>query len=346
MLSRSLCAALLGVLVTVGSAEARELRLASWNMEWLTSRQEAVPPNVKVRTEEQFAAMRRYAAMLDADVIAVQEVDGAEIAAKVLPPEVYDLRFTDEKSDDGGPEVQRVGFAVRKSADITVKAVAPMSSLDRPSCGRTAREGLDMTLEVDGQPLRLLVVHLKSGCQRDPITVGNLCSCLTLSEQAQILQEWASRRQSEGVPFAILGDFNRVLEKDYNGKITGDSVWGAINRYGVKLHDAGFKRDTACWGAPHGPTFIDHVLLDDKAWKLAKEGTTFRECVFNEPKHDGTGLSDHCPVYVELTAGTSPGRVAATAAPAGWGVNEKWECRVPAIRQLSPGDKPGDSDGK
>ena len=61
------------------------------------------------KRSEDIDALRRYALMLDADVIAFQEVDGPEIAAMVFPPERYVVVTT---ADD---VVQRVGFAVRRN---------------------------------------------------------------------------------------------------------------------------------------------------------------------------------------------------------------------------------------
>ncbi len=76
----------LALLLFCACAAAAELKLATWNLEWLTLGNRDLPPDVRPKRPEDIELLRRYAAELDADVIAVQEVDGPAMAARVFPP--------------------------------------------------------------------------------------------------------------------------------------------------------------------------------------------------------------------------------------------------------------------
>jgi endonuclease/exonuclease/phosphatase family metal-dependent hydrolase len=60
-------------------AVATELKLSTWNLEWLTDRQagdRALPANIHPKQSADIDHLQQYATQLDADVIAIQEVDG------------------------------------------------------------------------------------------------------------------------------------------------------------------------------------------------------------------------------------------------------------------------------
>src|SRR5690242_4027766 len=96
-------------------ADAAELKLSTWNLEWLTPRRPgdpALPANVVPKGPEDRALLRRYALALNADVVAFQEVDGPEVAAEIFPPDRYALFMTHDEV------IQRVGFAVRRGISV------------------------------------------------------------------------------------------------------------------------------------------------------------------------------------------------------------------------------------
>src|ERR1700760_3197605 len=95
-MSRAASAVLLGVatalLLGFQSVSAAELKIATWNLEWLTSRpagDPALPSDVAPKREEDVVTLAGYASRLNADVVALQEVDGPPIAARLFPPERY-----------------------------------------------------------------------------------------------------------------------------------------------------------------------------------------------------------------------------------------------------------------
>src|ERR1044072_8925944 len=72
--------------------------------------------------------------------------------------------------------------------------------------------------------LRLLSVHLKSGCARDALD-ANKPSCMELARQIPALESWIDEQAREKRPFAVLGDFNRDLRREP----AGSSLWAQID---------------------------------------------------------------------------------------------------------------------
>jgi endonuclease/exonuclease/phosphatase family metal-dependent hydrolase len=270
-------------LILAGSAQAAELKLSTWNLEWLTLRPQGdpvLPSNVVPKRAEDRALLRRYALALNADVVAFQEVDGPEAAAEVFPPDRYSLFMTHDAV------VQRVGFAVRRG--LVVHQNPDVVGLDvNPDAPFRLRSGADITLEVGDIRLRLLNVHLKSGCHEQRLTnTGRTCD--TLRRQIAPLQGWITQRREEGAPFIVMGDFNRRMDGN-------DELLAALNR-AAPLVRATEGRASSCWG---GNSFIDHILAGGAARAWMKPDT-LRVLVYREPEAMKERLSDHCPVSVRL----------------------------------------------
>ncbi len=263
-----------------GAAWAGDLKVATWNLEWLTTRSlgdPALPADVVPKTAADLLVLKRYAAQLEADVVAMEEVDGPAPASVLFPPDRYTLYFT---NDD---VVQRVGIAVRRG--IPVRRNPDLTALDLyPDARYHLRSGLDLTLDLPSGPLRLLAVHLKTGCQRDHLEASSRPQCATLRGQLAVLQGWVAQRRREGVPFVMLGDFNRWMGPD-------DDVLAAL-RAGTPLALADEGHDSPCWG---GGRFIDHILAGGaaRAWL---DPASLRVLVYREGPDRKEHLSDHCPV--------------------------------------------------
>lgn len=282
---RLLFACLLAAAAALGAtpATARTLKIATWNLDWLTLRpagDPVLPEDVVPKTAADRAQLRRYAAALDADVVALEEVDGPEAAAQIFPPNRYALFFTSDEV------VQRVGFAVRRG--ITVHQNPDLVALDvNPHARFHLRSGADITLDLAGTRLRLLGVHLKSGCHYGSLSGGGRV-CDTLRRQIPPMQGWIAQRREEGVPFALLGDFNRRMD----GR---DDMLAALDAVAPLLRVTQ-GRSTPCWG---GNSFIDHIMLGGaaRAWL---EPNSMRVMVYREGEDAKEHLSDHCPVSIRL----------------------------------------------
>ncbi len=277
---------LLLLAATTQYARADQLRLATWNLEWLTTRAAGdveLPHDAAAKRPEDIDRLRRYAEELNADVIAFEEVDGPAVAARIFSPDRYALEMT------GDHVVQGVGLAIRRGIAFT--ANPDLSALNiYPSTARFAlRSGADVTLDLPGGKLRILVVHLKTGCQRDPLAHSRRRDCEVLRAQLPPLQDWIARRQAEGMAFVVMGDFNRRMD-DHDAFLAGLRQAAPLLRV-----TEGFANP--CWG---GAPFIDHILLGGPARQWVTPGS-LRVLVYRETGEDWKErLSDHCPVSVEL----------------------------------------------
>lgn len=304
------------------NSSSQNLKIATWNMEWLMtpatydalkphctekqpgSNQRAFPctpgrPPIPRHSEEDFEAMARYATLLDADVVGVQEVDGAEPAAKVFGESYQVDCFINRQHP------QKTGFAIRKS--IPYRCNVELSALDFDN---SSRAGADITLYPDTpNAIRLLAVHLKSGCfdQRLDNTSNNACPALR--RQIPLLEAWMDARVLAGEQFAILGDFNRRLEKDAHYP-AGNNETQPLNIIAALSDNnppgATLIRSTE--NAPfipcsskdnHDPDYIDGLLLSQKLAAAASERIFFRQ-PYNDEEARRLVLSDHCPTGLIL----------------------------------------------
>jgi 5'-nucleotidase (lipoprotein e(P4) family) len=297
-----------GRLVLPGSTQ--RLRLASWNMEWLMpaivrdelmarcvdgqppSAVRALPcprdpyPPVPRHDAADLALMAGYAARMGADVVALQEVDGADGAALVFPgytPACFVKRA----------HPQKTGFVVRTG--IPFRCNDELAALDDDG---TARAGADMTLWPDTpHAVRLLSVHLKSGCFDRPLSDRENPVCAKLQTQVPVLTRWVSDRQTAGEAFAILGDFNRRLEADA-ALPASDSLWSALAAAApvVRITDAEPYR--RCRTGERYTAFIDNIVLGGALAGLRRD--LVHVAMTDAPA--GAVLSDHCLLGADLWA--------------------------------------------
>ncbi len=270
-------------------AAAAPLKISTWNLEWLTTRHAGdprLPRGVHPRTPEDWTVLAGYAHRLAADVVAFEEVDGRRAAARLFPPDRYNLVVTHD------PTLLRVGFAIRRgiafhqNPDVT--SLVPYKHARYP-----LRSGADVTLQLGGQRLRLLAVHLKAGCWYTNI-YSRRYACRTLEKQIPGLRRWIAERDAHGTPFVVLGDFNRVMDGRDRFHRAMDPHYGQPEKALLRA-DAGMENP--CWGGHH---FTDHVFLGGPArgWLVPH---SLRVLVYRQTNPAWKDrLSDHCPVSVQL----------------------------------------------
>ena len=322
-----LSAALLSLLFTLtlcsGEANAKSdtsgttLRMATWNLEWLIAPREFreltatclprnaspgnraryIPCNVAdelQRSEADFRALRKVATELDADVIALQEVDGPLAARKVFPK--HEFCFTKR------PGVQNNGFAIRKG--IPFRCAPDVESL---SLGGRVRSGSHLVLYPDDRrEIHLLSVHLKAGCPRRPLDDPRR-DCATLAKQVPLLEAWIDEQAAAGRKFAILGDFNH----DFSTRGPARTDDGTLRNFWAEIDDgepAGARlvnvssgeRFVNCSAGQNYGSYIDHVVLGETLAALRVPGSFIRT-TFDEGDALKRKLSDHCPVGIEVS---------------------------------------------
>lgn len=270
--------------------QAAELKIASWNIAWLTTKAAGhpdLPRDLAPRQDRDFARLRAYADRLAADVVAIQEVDGPLAAARVFDATRYEFHFPDET------DTQRAGFAWRRGLNVTRNP--DVSALDLvPNARRSLRRGADITVRSgEGPPIRLLSIHLDGGCAWQSVQRPNSRDCQNLGRQAEILRDWIAARRREGIAFAILGDFNRRIERN------DDFLTVLAEAAPLTRATEGFNDPCPMRGG-QSRAFIDHILLGGPArdW-LVRD--SFRVLVYAD--RDPTlrdVISDHCPISVRI----------------------------------------------
>jgi endonuclease/exonuclease/phosphatase family metal-dependent hydrolase len=305
------CAALLLSAHTRSAAEAgrEELKLASWNLEWFMKPEtlraltpactpadaprdgarRAIPCDVAhelARSHEDITALRRHARRLDADVISLQEVDGADAARLIFPD--YEFCFS------GRVAVQNNGFAVRRGLPF-----ACGSDLTALSLNDDVRRGVELRLfPGTARELRLLSVHLKSGCARDSLAASRP-ACGELARQVPELERWIDTQANEHKPFAVLGDFNRDLRREPPGL----SLWGEIDDHDPPEADlvntAEGQTFQNCMPSQTFSGYIDYIVLGRRMARGLVPGS-FGRALYRPKDAVRRKLSDHCPVFIRL----------------------------------------------
>lgn len=291
--------AFIAVIALAGLAawgEARALKLASWNLEHLADTDRE---GCKLRKHADYQLLRQYAESLAADVVAVQEVENEQALARVFDPEIWSIEISRradqmpvvECRDAPGQTLitQRTGFAIKKGLRYTRNP--DVSELDVAG-DNSLRYGVDVTIDV-GVPLRLLSVHLKSGCASDPADSGR-DECTLLFRQQKVLRAWVAERAQDEIPFIILGDFNRRLQNE-------DDFWTGLDDPTHPARDLvlSVNRDAISPCRKAFPQFIDYIIFNSESSKLLEPGS-FGVLVFKGDEKDFP--SDHCPIFIELDA--------------------------------------------
>lgn len=303
------------------TAAPTQIKVATWNLEWFMTPEtvraltanclpkdaprdgarRALPCDVAhgdaARSGEDITALRKHARRLGADVIALQEVDGPGAAKLVFPD--HEFCFSSRV------HVQNIGFAIRRG--LPFKCGAEVGAL---SMNDDVRRGVELQL-FPGTPqeLRLLSVHLKSGCSRDPLDSITRASCGQLAAQVPALEAWIDAQAAAGVPFAVLGDFNRDLLREPPGASLWRDIDDAEPPNADLVNTAEGQTFQNCSPAQTFTGYIDYILLDRKmARGLVKD--SFGRELFRPKDALRRKLSDHCPVFIRLrvadaTAGLS-----------------------------------------
>jgi endonuclease/exonuclease/phosphatase family metal-dependent hydrolase len=213
----------------------------------------------------------------------------------------YEFCFTGRK------HVQNTGFAVRRG--VAFRCGPDDRAL---SLGDTLRRGKELTLfPGESREIRLLSVHLKSGCSSKPLSAPDK-ACHDLARQAPILEAWIDAQARAGRRFAVLGDFNRdLLSEEARGERLG--LWaeiadGAPPEAGLRNAASGAAFRNCVPGQGYRG-YIDNIVLSRTLAADAVAGS-FERLTYSAADARHARLSDHCPVSVRV-------KIEQKAAPAG-----------------------------
>ena len=302
----------------LGTAAGKDtLRIAAWNLEWFIAPEEftslardCVPRDASPgprkrflpcnaardneRSNLDFKAIERYVEVLDADIVALQEVDGASAAKRIFRN--HDFCFTRREG------VQNNGFAIRKG--IAHRCGPDLVEL---SLGDRVRRGAELIVYPGtAREFRLLAVHLKSGCQRRPLDDPR-SDCATLARQVPELERWIDAQAAAGRRYGILGDFNHdLLMRDgpaRNDQGSLRNLWAEIDDgepVGADLVNvAEGQAFVNCTPSQNYRSYIDHVVLGARLaeWRVPN---SFVRVTYEPQDALQRKLPDHCPVGVDL----------------------------------------------
>lgn len=255
-----------GIAVEPTAPGPQSLSLMSWNVEWLNSAGQGMVP----RTQAELDEMAQLIAQAGPDVVVLQEVASEKAARELLPKGAWTLYVEDRKDDQLVVVGVREGLASRGHADLRTVAVGNSG----------LRHGVDVEVETATGPLRIMGVHLKAGCQWDPLQGKDECE--VLGKQALAIEEWVDARSEEGVHVVVMGDFNRQMHQR-------DAFFLELNDgdpSGLRL-SLGPEKLPAC--EPKRRQSIDHIISD------AGQLSASKQMPLAQPP-----LSDHCPIWAEL----------------------------------------------
>lgn len=166
-------------------------------------------------------------------VFAFQEVKNEETINEILGQYAGRFHVCTAPHD----AFQTVGFAWDSQIYGEPASCMPQPNLaivenPQDATSRHLRPGLALELMVNGSPLTILNVHLKSGCA-NLMTRGGFKghkltdadqACAALNRQVPQLENWIESVAAQSPRFIVLGDFNRKLDEEAAADVAPDKV--------------------------------------------------------------------------------------------------------------------------
>ena len=281
-----------------------ELRLATWNIEnfWHVEGEHLRPQRDgsqgTTRVSEDYDAIRQVIEDLDADVIGLQEI-GAPAGVRLLFPSTdWDMVFSKRLDDDLNDNPDQLDTDTERdiyTAVVVRRDAAKIVGTERIALNNLGgkkdrlREGTAVLLEIDGEEIWVASIHLKSGCFSDNNLNSN-DTCRTLAKQIPLLEDWLDRKSAADQKVALLGDFNRQIDRA-NDVVRKDLDDGKP----VDMFKVPHRQQLPCTAfSPSARTSIDYVIINEPLWAYVTVPPT--------PKFDISNpqISDHCPVFVDV----------------------------------------------
>ncbi len=298
------------------------LRIGAWNIQDLhhqeghSLRKFGNFPSVRRNTTD-FILLEKYRDLFGsdgtpADVIALQEIGTGAALDRLFPSDTYLTLMSSRWEDDSAPEGEgevHTAVAIRKDSGVELLERADLPQLammDRD--GGFSRAGTGALLKAGEMEFWFLSVHMKSGCpDTKRIHESTGVACETLWRQALVLRDWVVKKRETGTPIVIAGDFNRRFRQlqDRFG------LWKALNDTAaeadidVPLFEKHPETVTRKCPTKKGTSLepIDWILIDLKLTEHVVPGSFFERRwtqTDQEAAQGGRGLSDHCPISLDL----------------------------------------------
>lgn len=282
-------------------ADTERVRLASWNINNLNEiSDQPLRSRAPARPDGDYERLAHYGSDIGADVIALQEMGSPGAVRRVFPDAEWEMVFSARYDENASADIY-TALIFRRGA-VAVLASNTVNSLAIADGDYSTRAGIEALIEVNGQQMWLLNVHLKSGCFAGTLIEPRTDNCEIAAQQPAPLEAWIDVKEQTGLPVIVLGDFNRKFDIH----MQSDHLWGEIDDAepaSLNLWRMPFRTSSNC------PTTrprdrevpVDYIVMNQPAWDIA-DNQSFTEHLYDEQDAEdfGNRLSDHCPISIDL----------------------------------------------
>jgi endonuclease/exonuclease/phosphatase family metal-dependent hydrolase len=271
--------------------------------------------NFEILSEAEKKLTAKAIAALDADVIALQEVENLDVLKRFRSDRLKNLKYTFAMLVDGN-DPRQIDVAVLSRFPLV--ATRSHQHLRDGKSGLFSRDCLEVDVQANGKTLTLFVNHFKSMLDKNNPAQGRKTTRAKRAKQAAEVKKIVEARFGPtpgSAPWAVLGDLNDFLGpgQGTTSGITDLVTWSEVENVVDRLPLA--ERFTHFFaGAPAGEPRVrqlDYILLSSSlagatgaAPVIERRGLTTKATEAPGPRFPGvtaqSAASDHCPVGIDI----------------------------------------------
>ncbi|HEX8924826.1 MAG TPA: endonuclease/exonuclease/phosphatase family protein [Terriglobales bacterium] len=253
---------------------------------------------------------------LDADVLALQEVENFDVLKRFRNERLKNLKYEYAILVDGN-DPRKIDVALLSRYPIV--AVRSFQHMRDGKGYLFSRDCLEADVQVDGKTVTLFINHLKSMLDKKHPADGRKNTRAKRAKQAAAVKKIIEQRfgQNPGSKdWVVMGDFNDYLGKGQGttSGVTDLVTWPEVENVVDRLPES--ERWTHFFdGAPKGEVRtrqLDYILLSSalaerarsKMPVIVRKGLSTKATEVTEPRFKGvtnkSEASDHCPVAIDV----------------------------------------------
>jgi endonuclease/exonuclease/phosphatase family metal-dependent hydrolase len=271
--------------------------------------------NFDILSEVEKKLTAKAIAALDADVIALQEVENLDVLKRFRGERLKNLKYTFAMLVDGN-DPRQIDVAVLSRFPLV--ATRSHQHLRDGNSALFSRDCLEVDVQVNGKPLTLFVNHFKSMLDKKHPSQGRKTTRAKRVKQAKEVKTIVEARFGSNpgsAPWVVLGDLNDFLGpgQGTTSGITELVTWSEVENVLDRLPVA--ERFTHFFErAPAGEPRVrqlDYILLSSSlaaatnaAPVVERRGLSTKATEVAGPRFPGvtakSEASDHCPVAIDI----------------------------------------------
>jgi len=269
----------------------------------------------EILSENEKKLTARAIEALDADVIALQEVENLDVLKRFRSERLKKLKYTFAMLVDGN-DPRQIDVAVLSRFPLV--ATRSHQHVRDGSAFLFSRDCLEVDARVNGKTLTLFVNHFKSMLDKKNPAQGRKTTRAKRVKQAAEVKKLIEARfgaNPGSAPWAVLGDLNDFLEPSQGttSGITDLVTWSEVENVVDRLPAAErfthfFERAPA--GEPRMRQ-LDYILLSSSLASatnavpvIERRGLSTKATEVSGPRFPGvtakSEASDHCPVAIDI----------------------------------------------